>query len=220
MVRGAQGKAGGVKLFERFCVNRLKVYEGLFSARALCFAGLIIMPAMLFNPILPFRVLHFLFFWFLAWLAGKKNNPLFTFLVIFSIVAFNLILPYGRVLFSIGAFKITAGALLTGIHRAVTLEALIMLSRVTIRQDLKIPGLFGDLICESFRIFALIVSRKQRITRKNLITDIDEMMLELSGDVGDFPASAEAPASRTKPAGFVILTVAVILSWLPWVVAL
>jgi len=207
-----------VKLFEQFRAGRQKIYEGLFSARALCIAGLIIMPAMLFNPSLLFRIAHFLFFWFLAWLAGKKNNPLFTFLVIFGIVAFNLILPYGQVLFSIGAFKITAGALTAGINRAVTLEALIMLSRVTIRQDLKIPGLFGELIGESFRIFALIINRKQRITRKNLITGIDGLMLELSNAGGDVHLSAATPASGTKPAGFVILAVVVILSWLPWVV--
>ena len=145
---------------------------------------------------------------------------LFTFLIIFGIVAFNLILPYGRVLFSIGAFKITSGALMTGIHRAATLEALIMLSRVAIRQDLNIPGLFGELICESFRVFALIVSRRQRVTRKNLLTGIDELMLELSNDCGEVPGAVEAPASRTKPAGFVILAVVVIASWLPWLVML
>ena len=217
MAYRAHGKAGGVRLLERFRAARLRTYEGLFSARALCITGLIIMPAMLFNPSLPFRILYFFFFWFLACLAGKKNNPLFTFLVFFGIVAVNLIVPYGQVLFSIGAFKITSGALLTGIHRAATLEALIMLSRVTIRQDLKIPGLFGELAGESFRILALIVGRKQRITRKNLIADIDNLMLELSGDDGRAPETGAAPALRTKPAGFVILAVAAILSWLPWI---
>jgi len=193
------------------------------------------MPALLFNPITMSRVFQFLFFWFVAWLSGKKNNPLFTFLVIFGIVIFNLIIPYGQVLFSIGVFKVTRGALMAGIHRAVTLEGLIMLSRFTIRRDLKIPGLFGELIGESFRIFAVIMDQKQRITRKNFIADIDRLMLELSGDSGEPKVLAEAsqPAAvpmsgtgtgagsgakkRTKPAGFVILAVMVILSWLPWV---
>lgn len=204
---------------EKFRAARLKVYEELFSARALFITGLIIMPAMLFNPSLAFRILYFLFFWFIAWLSGNKNNLLFTFLVIFGIVAFNLIMPYGQVLFSIGAFKITAGALTTGIHRAVTLEALIMLSRVTIRPDLKIPGLFGELIGESFRMFALIVSRKPLITRKNLITGIDNLMLELSNVGGNASLSTvvSPPTLRTKPVEFIILAVVSILSWLPWV---
>jgi len=178
------------------------------------------MPALLFNPVVNFRVLQFLFFWFLAWLSGRKNRPLFTFLVMLGIVIFNLILPYGQVLFSIGVFKITSGALMTGINRAVTLEGLIMLSSFTIRQDLKIPGIFGELIGESFRIFAVIMNQKKDITRKNLIADIDRLMLELSGDTAENSKSAVNPVSRTKPAGFVILALVAVLSWLPWILFL
>jgi len=206
-----------LKQYDQFRSSRRQVYEELFSAQALCFAGFLAIPALLFNPNTIFRIFQFLFFWFLAWLSGKKNNPLFIFWVILGIVIFNLIIPYGQILFSIGAFKITSGALMAGIQRAVTLEGLIMLSRFTIRQDLKIPGLFGELIGESFRIFALIMNQKKDITRKNLIADIDRLMLELSNDAADTSQSAVVLAHSTKPAGFVILTVVVILSWLPWV---
>jgi heptaprenyl diphosphate synthase len=208
-----------MKCFNRFRLRRQAVYERLFSARALCLAGLLVMPAMLFNPIIIFRVVQFFFFWFLAWLSGKKNNPFFTLLIILGIVAFNLIVPYGRVLFSLGPFRITLGALFAGIQRAVTLEGLIMLSRVSIRQDLKIPGGLGELIGESFRIFALITEKKQRITRKNFIGDIDSLMIELSGE-GEEAAQARASSVVDKKprriAGFIILAAAVILAWLPW----
>jgi heptaprenyl diphosphate synthase len=93
-----------------------------------------------------------------------------------------------------------------------------MLSRFTIRQDLKIPGLFGELIGESFRIFAVIMNQKKDITRKNLIADIDRLMLELSSDTVENSQSAMNIVSSTKPAGFVILAAVVILSWLPWVI--
>jgi heptaprenyl diphosphate synthase len=209
-----------VKQFDRFRSSRRQVYEDTFSARALCLAGFLIMPALLFNPNTLFRVFQFLFFWFLAWLSGKKNNPLSTLLVILGIVIFNIIIPYGQVLFSIGVFKITSGALMTGIQRAVTLEGLIMLSRFTIRQDLKIPGLFGELIGESFRIFAVIMDAGQHITSKNLIADIDRLMLELSSDKAEASQPAVVSVHRTKPAGFVILAAVVILSWLPWVLLL
>ncbi|GHV96331.1 hypothetical protein AGMMS50293_26510 [Spirochaetia bacterium] len=208
-----------MKIFEEFRNRRQQVYEGLFSARSLCIAGFLMMPALLFSPNILFRVAQFLFFWFLAWLSGKKNNPLITFLIILFIVAFNLIIPYGRVLYSIGIFKITLGALVAGLQRAVTLEGLIMLSRVTIRRDLRIPGGFGELIGESFRIFALIMSRKQRITRKNFIGDIDQLMLELSGDGSETISPgqpSQVPARRTGTPGFIILVLMVLLAWLPW----
>ena len=178
------------------------------------------MPALLFNPVTLLRVPQFLFFWFLAWLSGKKNNPLFTILVIFGIVAFNLIIPHGQLILSIGAFKLTSGALMVGIHRAVTLEGLIMLSRTTIRQDLRIPGLFGELLGESFRIFADLMSRKPHITRENFLSDIDHLMIELGGENAGTPQDAAVPASKTRSLGFVILAVVVVLSWLPLAAAL
>jgi heptaprenyl diphosphate synthase len=202
-----------------------KAYEAFFGPNTLAIAGLAIMPALLFNPSTPLRVLLFLFFWFLAALAGKRNNLFLTFSVILGIVAFNLIVPYGRVLFTIGPLKITQGALAAGIHRAVTLEALIMLSRLAIRSDLKIPGLFGELIGESFRVFALLMNQKRRIARKTLIADIDGLLFELSGDDKIAPGTDSEKVSgigadkptKTKPAGYVVLVVVVILSWVPMV---
>ncbi|WP_043923127.1 hypothetical protein [Leadbettera azotonutricia] len=206
-----------MKALEKFRARRREVYEGLFSPRSLCIAGLIIMPALLFNPYPLFRILQFLFFWFLAWLSGKKNNPLITFLVMLFIVAFNLIVPYGRVLAAIGPFKITTGALMAGIQRAVTLEGLIMLSRFSIRRDLRIPGKFGELIGESFRIFAIIMDRKKAITRKNLMGDIDKLLIELSDDVSeDVSSTGTASRKRTGVPGFIVLAAVVILSWFPW----
>jgi len=196
-------------------MKRREFYENFFGAKALFFAGLAIIPSLVFNPSTGLRVIQFLFFCLLVWLSGKKINPLFTILIIVFITAFNLIIPYGRVLFSIGAFKITSGALKAGIHRAVTLEALVMLSKVSVRQDLKIPGAFGEILGESLRFFSVLMSRKFHLTGKNFIVEIDALMLELSGE--EIPQTAVREA-RTKPAGYVVLAVVVVLSWLPWFV--
>lgn len=151
-------------------------------ARLNYIAGFLAMLVLLFSPSTELRVLIFLFSWFLAWLFRKNTNPLFTVLVILGIVFFNLLMPYGQVLFSAGIFKITSGALKTGIHRAVTLEGLVMLSRLIIRQDMKIPGLFGELLSGTFKYFAVIMNRKERIRGKNIIAAIDSLLIELSGE--------------------------------------
>jgi heptaprenyl diphosphate synthase len=196
-----------------FRLRRQELYQRLFSSRALCIAGLLIMPALLFNPDTIFRIFQFFFFWFLAWLTGKKNNPLITILIILGIVAFNLLAPYGRIIASLGIFKITTGALLAGIHRGVTLEALIMLSRAAIRQDLRLPGSFGDLVGESFRIFAQITEQKNIIDRKNIAAGIDKLLIELS----EVPQKAEAGKKQNSCTvwGIIILAFIVILSWIP-----
>jgi len=199
-------------------MKRLEFYENALSAKALFITGLLIIPALLFNPDTEYRIIQFLFFWFLAFLCGKKTNFIFTVLITLFIIAFNLIIPYGRVLFSIGAFKITSGALEAGIHRAVTLQALVMLSKVTIRQDLKLPGSFGKLLGESLQIFSVIMSRRYKVTGKNLIADIDALMLELSAEQITINKEQDRIHIHTKPSGFVILIITTLISWLPWVV--
>jgi len=186
------------------------VYDNIFSAKALFTTGLLIIPALLFNPSTEYRVIQFLFFWLLAFLSGKKIDFIFTILITSFIIAFNLIIPYGKVLYSIGAFKITSGALEAGIHRAVTLQALVMLSKVTIRQDLKLPGVFGEILGESLRIFSVIMNRKYRLAGKNPIIEIDNIMLELSGET---PPNQGITAIKTKPVGYIVLLIAVLTSW-------
>ena len=191
----------------------IKFNENIFSAKALFLTGLIIIPAVLFNPSVEYRCLQFLFFWFLAIISGRKTNTLFTIFITAFIIVFNLLIPYGKVLFSIGAFKITSGALEAGLFRAVTLQALVMLSKVTIRNDLKLPGAFGQLLSSSLQYFSIILSRKHRITGKNLIADIDTLMMELGREQ---LSPADTVTKKTKPVGYVILIVVVVISWLPW----
>ncbi|MCL1992449.1 MAG: hypothetical protein FWG66_05840 [Spirochaetes bacterium] len=198
------------------------LYEGLFSARALCLCGLLVMPAVLFNPVLPFRAAQFLFFWLLCRLCGKKNNVLVTLSVILGITAFNLLVPHGLVLFSIGAFNVTQGALFAGLHRAVTFQSLLMISRLSIRRDLKIPGGFGELVGESFRIFSGIMNSRGSVSRKNFMADIDRLLISLSDGSAAQESSGDEPppAEKTSPAGFAILAAIAALSWLPLFVLL
>ncbi|MCL2441223.1 MAG: hypothetical protein FWD14_05745 [Treponema sp.] len=192
-------------------------YKNAIGAKVLFVTGILMMLSLLFNPGTEYRVIQFLYFLFLALLSGRKINILFTFLITLFIIIFNLIIPYGNVLFSIGSFKITSGALEAGIHRAVTLQALVILSRVTIRQDLKLPGKFGRLLGESMQIFSFLTGKKYKITGKNFFAEVDNLMLTLSDGVN---SQLQVQEIKTKSIGFIILTFIVILSWLPFILAL
>jgi hypothetical protein len=54
-----------------------------------------------------------------------------------------------------------------------------MLSGTFIRADLRLPGAFGDLLGESFRLFALLEERKTIFKRRHIIEGIDDLLLEL-----------------------------------------
>jgi heptaprenyl diphosphate synthase len=194
--------------------QKLTFYDKLFSAKALCVTGLLIMPALLFNPSTTYRVYQFLFLWFLVWLCGKKLNFFLTIFTIVIITAFNLIIPYGQVLYSLGPLKVTLGSLTAGIHRAVTFVSLIMLSKLSVREDLKISGSFGELLSDSLLIFSTMIGRKKLLSRKkkSFVERIDALLLELNNMTPVIPAQR---AEKTAPGGYVILAVITILSWLP-----
>jgi heptaprenyl diphosphate synthase len=198
-------------------MTRTERCNHLINSRDLCIAGLLIIPALVFNPNTFGRIAQFFLFWMLSWLSGKKQRPLLTIVVLISVTAFNLLVPYGKLLFSIGAFRITEGALLAGLHRAVTLEGLVMLSGTVIRRDLRLPGALGALIGESFRLFALLSGRKQLFDRKDILGSLDRLMIELSEEeTHESAAETAATAANTQPAGFIIIAAAVLLAWAPW----
>jgi len=192
----------------------------LLPSRALFIAGLLAMPAFLFNPLVPLRILQFFFFWFCAWLVGKRVSALMTLFASAGIIGFNLLVPYGLEIANLWGFRITAGALGAGIERAVTVEGLILLSRATVRSDLRFPGAFGALVGESFRHFDRIMERKGGIERKDPIGGIDKLMAELWKE----RAVSDSVGRRAEPkrplGGLVALALFVAASWLPWLLAL
>jgi heptaprenyl diphosphate synthase len=185
-------------------VRRRGRWNRLFRSGDLFIAGLFFMLIFLFTPSLVFKALQFLLFWLLAWLSGKRGRPLTGFLLTAGIIFFNLLVPYGRVLVQFGPLAVTQGALLSGLRRALTLEGLILLSGAFIRPDLRLPGAFGDLLGESFRMFALLEERKTVFTRRRIIEGIDELMLELELDRGGAEKNGPVPARR-HPASLPIL---------------
>jgi uncharacterized membrane protein len=202
-------KSHAMNARERFCIKH-------FSSSDLAIAGLCMIPALLFNQDTYMRLIQFLFFFFIALLSGKKINPLITLSIMLTIVFFNLLVPYGELLYSIGPLKITSGALLSGLRRAVTLEGLFMLSRSCIRSDLAFPGAFGKLAGESLRVFSRLAEAKNFFTRKNWIESLDGLLSGYTQDVSrEIKTESEKKHSLS---GRIILALVAILAWVPLII--
>jgi heptaprenyl diphosphate synthase len=203
---------------------RQERWNRLFRSEDLFIAGLFIMVVFLFTASPVSKALQFLFFWFLCWFSGKKTRPHITLLLMAGIVFCNLLVPYGKILAEFGPLKISQGALLAGLRRALTLEGLVMLSGAFVRSGLRLPGVPGALLGESFRLFAFLQERKAAITRQRFIEGIDELMLELDQDTGggaparDTGGLGESGAGRPErrhPASIFLLAVMALASVLP-----
>jgi heptaprenyl diphosphate synthase len=195
--------------------RRQEQWNRLFRSDDLFITGLFIMLMFLFTSSLMFKALQCLLFWLLARLSGKKGRPLTAVLLTAGIIFFNLLVPYGKVLIQAGPLTVTQGALLAGLRRAVTLEGLILLSGAFIRADLRLPGAFGDILGESFRIFAVLEERKTAFSRGQSIEGIDGLMLELDRDNAKKNGGGRGPLSvpaRRHPASLPLLAALTLLT--------
>jgi heptaprenyl diphosphate synthase len=118
----------------------------------LFFAGLVVAVVFLLVSQLVVKAALFFLFLLLAALAGKKIRFLVIAAVMVGIVACNLFPPFGRVLATAGPFTIALGSLESGFRKALNLEGLIMLSKLVVPVQLKLPGAFGKLLAETFQI--------------------------------------------------------------------
>jgi hypothetical protein len=77
-----------------------------------------------------------------------------------------------------------------------------MLSRASVRPDLRFPGFFGALIGESIRIFEEITRRKDTLTRKGFMEGLDRLLETLSaGEEQSGTEMSRTVPSMTKIAG-------------------
>ena len=181
-------------------------------------AGALLIPAFLFQVNLPVRVLQVLLFMGLALLSGRRLRPANLVGLSAGIVLMNLLIPFGKVLFSVGPLPVTLGALQSGLLKATTVAGLLYLSLFSIRSDLPLPGLFGGLVGRVIWYFERILETPKRLERRDLIGSLDRLLVELSRpDPPEPQAPGEggggAPAARTTPAGWLLLLALVGLNW-------
>ncbi|MDR2553194.1 MAG: Gx transporter family protein [Treponema sp.] len=169
-------------------------------------SGLLGMGVFLILPFLAVRLILFALFWLLAVLLKRKIRPLVMLLIMAGITICNQFPPYGKILAVLGPFTIAQGSLLGGIRKALTLEGMIMVSRLIITPRLHLPGMPGRLLGESLRILEAL-NKKTGRTKKNrnkaapaegpagLIRRLDRLMCELSAT----PNSPPSPESSPPP---------------------
>ncbi len=190
------------------------------SPQALFFCGALLFPPFLLQQDLVVRAGLIALFVALNALAGRRIRILQSILVAAGIVAFNLVLPTGRVLLSPMGLPITEGALKSGLMKATAMTGLIFLSRFSIRPNLRLPGRIGGLIGRSLFYFEAIMSQRRRIDRKDIIGSIDALLLAVTeggGPQGDGVPSGQpvaAPDGTTaRWKGLAALIATVLLTW-------
>lgn len=195
--------------------GRKQRFENLFSPWAAALAGAAVAVLFLFEETLAVKATLFALFAAAAIFAGKKISFVTTILVAAGIILTNLLVPSGRVLARLGPLTVTQFALTEGIMKALTFEGLMMLSKASIIQGLKIPGRLGGIVGSAFLYYDRIIEYKGNIRAATLSADADAMMSavwEKDSLRGEARAGAESPAGPAPAkawAGHIILILSV-----------
>ena len=201
--------------------------ERIFAPGALALAGMIVTAAFLFQPNVLLKAVMLIAFILAARAVGKRFSLATTLSVSLGIILANLIVPSGKVLGTLLGMKITQGALIEGIEKALTFEGLMMLSKASIAPGLKLPGRLGRIVAAAFVYYDRIVEYKGRIKAASLSRDADDLMLrvwgfaESAGAVSAQEALPEAQITLEAPApdaslrgrGNAILVIAGAAAW-------
>ncbi len=169
-------------------------------SRALFLCGALLFPPFLLQQDIVVRCGLVVLFLVLNLAAGRRVRILQSALVALGIVAFNLVIPTGRVLWAPLGLPLTEGALKSGVMKATAMTGLIFLSRFSIRPDLRLPGRFGGLIGKSLFYFEAIMSQRRRIDRRDIIGSVDALLLSVTDQVAPSGA-ANAEGGGSQPAG-------------------
>ncbi len=125
---------------------------------------------------------------------GGRIRVIPNLIILISLTVMYLLNPFGKVLFSIGSFPITLGALERGLNRAFLLIALLYISRLYISPKLRFPGYFGSLLSKTLRSFEMLQESTHPIHPKSFIRDIDTRLLEVEERL---VLEAEAPVDNS-----------------------
>jgi heptaprenyl diphosphate synthase len=159
-------------------------------------AGLLSLPMyLLVTDPLP-RLAQVVILGLLTLLAGKRLLYAYFFFLVLSVTFFHLLIPQGRVLFTIGTLSVTEGALFAGIYRGTTIIGLVFISLFSIRRDLYIPGTFGRLVSRTLRYFEHIYEYRKSASIGGLVARLDRVLFELTDRP---PEEDEAKPARRWP---------------------
>lgn len=101
-------------------------------------------------------------------------------LILIFVTLFSLFVPFGKVLFSIGTWKITLGALVSGLERSFLLIGMVFISQFMLDKNVSLPGKLGFMMESVFLIYDRLVVEKISFKKRNIIEAIDEKLMSLS----------------------------------------
>ena len=162
--------------------------------------GIAILPALFFQNNITALFLQTLYAIFLALSSGRKFKLLPNVVLLVGLSLAHLLQPNGLLLFTLGSFPITLGALVLGSHKAFLLISLIYLSQYMVSSKPTFPGKLGALISMQLFYFGQISLTWSSISpKKPFIGAIDNLLFQLEQPSQDYKESLLTKDEKILP---------------------
>jgi uncharacterized membrane protein len=140
--------------------------------------GIALIVALMFSPGIPARAIVAAAALVLALSDRSRIRAVPAIAMALSVVAFNLAVPFGKVLASPFGLPVTAGALETGIKKALEIEGMLFVSKWMLKPGIRLPGKAGTLVSEAFSLAGALTAGRKRLNPRNLVASLDAIMSE------------------------------------------
>lgn len=107
------------------------------------------------------------------------KNLISSFILLLSIIFFSLLIPNGKLLFSIGSFKITQESLFLGLRRGLILILSIYVSKIIVSKFPPLKGRFGKFINMILLYFKELTSFEKENSGKNILKKLDSHLINV-----------------------------------------
>ena len=107
------------------------------------------------------------------------KNLTSSFVLLLSIIFFSLLVPNGKLLFSIGSFKITQESLFLGLRRGLILILSVYISKIVVSKVPPLKGRFGKFINMIFLYFKELTSFEKENSGKNILKKLDSHLINV-----------------------------------------
>lgn len=121
-------------------------------------------------------------FFLIAKVKRNRIRILPSIFISLSIIFFSFLSPSGKILLTVGSFRITENSLVYGLNRASILVGLVFLSQTIVSLNLKFPGKAGMFINEMFMYFSKLTAVRisfKDFKFKKIIETLDSKLLEI-----------------------------------------
>jgi uncharacterized membrane protein len=191
----SQPQGGGVNNERPFAAGPAP--DAARRARFIFICGIVSVFPFLFTESLAAKAFLAALYMALAVPAGKKIRILPNVILLFTVTAVHCLRPFGKVLFTLGTWPLTEGALQAGLIKALTLTGLVYLSRLTVRPQLRFPGRAGGIFSAMLSDFERITGCGVKIRRKDFWAGLDRLfqaVYETGAQAGGSACGSPAPA--------------------------